>query len=236
MHIRFLKIVYLHGWRFLCAITIPIICFSTQGYADSKLTPPIEFVNSFVNQIADLEQIREKAEKELGSGNPFANCIRTSTSFQLALNAQIAALSDMHLGGQYNDLVSSLVDIDRDYLESYTRMSELCASVLSGDTSKANQAAAELPKITATLDYLGQTIFKASPLIFSTLIDINHPDNQNHVNRLIITTEERTKLLNEMDRLFGNKLNSKDQNYAIGTISVIEGYLAKKGYKASDEP
>ena len=115
-------------------------------------------------------------------------------------------------------------------------MGELCEGVLSGDVSKATHAAAEMPKITATLDYIGKTILNASPLIFSTLIDGDHPDKENHVNRLLISTIERKQLLDEIKLQFGSKLESKNQNNIVATVSVIRSYLANNDWKNADEP
>lgn len=152
------------------------------------------------------------------------------------MSAQINSLSNIHLGGRYNDLTTNLVELDTEYFKNYAKMGELCEGVLSGDVSKATHAAAEMPKITATLDYIGKTILNASPLIFSTLIDGDHPDKENHVNRLLISTIERKQLLDEIKLQFGSKLESKNQNNIVATVSVIRSYLANNDWKNADEP
>ena len=209
---------------------------TSNSEAASIETPPLGFVKEFIRQLGELERVRENAERENKTGDHIANCIGASTSFQLTLTAQINSLSNMHLGGQYKDLTTNLVEFDTEYLKNYARMGELCEGVLSGDVSKATQAAAELPKITATLDYIGKSILDASPLIFSTLVDLEHPDKQNHVNRLLISVNERTQLLDEIKLQFGSNLESKNQNNIVATVFVIENYIARKGYKAADEP
>ena len=154
----------------------------------------------------------------------------------MTLRAQIESLSNIQLGGEYKDLTSNLIAVDTEYLNTYARMGVLCEGVLSGDASKTTQAVTEMPKITATLDYIGKSILNASPLIFSTLIDGDHPDKENHVNRLLISTIERKQLLDEIKLQFGSKLESKNQNNIVATVWVIESYLANSDWKNADEP
>ena len=94
--------------------------------------------------------------------------------------------------------------------------------------------AAEMPQLRAKLDYADETIFKMTPLVFGTLIDMK-PDSQNHASHLIITKDERADLINEIDTLFGQKLYSKDQNYIVSAASVLRAAL-KKDFRSSDDP
>ena len=79
-----------------------------------------------------------------------------------------------------------------------------------------------------------QTLFKASPMVFASLID-QRPDSQNDANHLIITKEERSSLVKDIKISFGEKLNQKGQNYTVSAASVLMAYLLKD-YKCADEP
>ena len=224
----------------LARCIVAFLVFFTLYFADAKAaqneTSSLQFVTEFIRQLGELERVRENAEKNNETGDHIASCIRTSTTFQLTLRAQIDSLSNMHLDGQYRDLTTNILEFDTEYLKNYARMGELCEGVMSGEVSKANLAAAEMPKITATLDYIGKSILQASPLIFSTLIDADHPNKQNQVNRLIISANERKQLIEKIKIQFGSKLESKNQNNIVATVSVIESYLANSDWKNADEP
>jgi hypothetical protein len=55
-------------------------------------------------------------------------------------------------------------------------------------------------------------------------------------DHLIITKAEKADLSHRIRVIFGDKLNQNYQNYIESAASVLEFYLEKKGYKASDEP
>jgi hypothetical protein len=77
-------------------------------------------------------------------------------------------------------------------------------------------------------------LFKATPLIFAALIR-NTPDKNGHMSRLVITTSERDRLLQNLKSSFGDKLDADNQNYVVSAASVLKGYL-EKDYKCADEP
>ena len=96
------------------------------------------------------------------------------------------------------------------------------------------QLAAEMPKIRARLEYIDHALFDATPLVFGTLISFK-PDSKNHASHLIITKEERAKLIDRIDTAFGSKLEDKSQNFTVSGASVLKAYLLKD-FKCSDEP
>ena len=60
-------------------------------------------------------------------------------------------------------------------------------------------------------------------------------DSNGHASHLIITKEEKARLISKLDDSFGAKLDQKDQNYTVSAASVLKGYL-NKDFKCSDEP
>ncbi len=113
----------------------------------------------------------------------------------------------------------------------------MATTLLSGPKPGVDYGAltAEAPKITAGLEYIDRSLLQATPLIFATLID-NKPDKQGHMSRLSITRAERDKLVRDLQLGFGKKLDQDNQNLIVSSASVLRDYLAKKGYKCSDEP
>jgi hypothetical protein len=61
------------------------------------------------------------------------------------------------------------------------------------------------------------------------------PDSKNHASHLIITKDERAKLISYVADSFGSKLDQKDQNFTVSAASVLRGYLLKD-FKCSDDP
>jgi hypothetical protein len=84
------------------------------------------------------------------------------------------------------------------------------------------------------LDYIDQSLFQVSPGIFATLIDLK-ADSKGHTSHLIITKEERAKLVDTLNTDFGPNMDAKGQNYTVTAASVLKAYLLKD-FKSSDEP
>lgn len=107
--------------------------------------------------------------------------------------------------------------------------------MLAGPKPNIDYAAisAELPKITAEIEYVDHSLFQATPLIFATLID-SVPDAENHMSKLIITKAQRKKLVDDLNSYFGKKMDTDQQNWIVSSASVLKAYL-RKDYTASDE-
>lgn len=70
--------------------------------------------------------------------------------------------------------------------------------------------------------------------MFATLIDMK-ADSKGHASHLIITKEEKARLIEKLNGSFGAKLDQKNQNYTVSAASVLKAYL-NKDFKCSDEP
>jgi hypothetical protein len=70
--------------------------------------------------------------------------------------------------------------------------------------------------------------------IASTFV-IPKADFKGHASRLIITKEDKARLISKLNGSFGAKLDQKDQNYAVSAARVLEDYL-NKDFKCSHEP
>jgi hypothetical protein len=97
-----------------------------------------------------------------------------------------------------------------------------------------DKLAAEMPQIRARLDYIDQALFEATPAVFATLIDMK-ADSKGHSSHLIITKEEKARLISRLDTAFGEKLEQNGPNYTVASAKVLKDYL-NKDFKCSDEP
>ena len=71
--------------------------------------------------------------------------------------------------------------------------------------------------------------------LFATLIS-ETPAAQGHLNRLVISRAARARLIHDIELQFGDRLQSKTQNYTVSATSVLLGYLQNTGFKCADEP
>jgi hypothetical protein len=220
------------------ALTFAVGSAPTFG-AEKPETPHLAFVTEYVRELAAIEDIRASGEKELEQGNKdeaLSNGIHASTLIQLELRSQIAVLKGMHLKPPFDDLIPDLTGFYQHKIALHQKLIDISSAFVSGPKPGVDygKMAAELPKIRAELDYVDHSLFDATPLVFATLVD-QKADSKNHVSHLIITKEERAKLIDNLTGSFGSKLDAKDQNSIVAAASVLKGYLLKD-FKCSDEP
>jgi hypothetical protein len=210
--------------------------------ADEKPQKPdtshLAFVKEFIRELSAIEEIRSKAEQD-NKKDPnltFENMVHSATFFELELGSQIRMLSGMTLSDPFDTLIPGMTGFYEEKIKLWDRMKEIGGDFIAGPREGVDyqKLAAELPELRAKLEYMDQSIFQTSSLVFSTLID-KKPDSKNHVSHLIITKAERAKLFDQLDTAFGKKLDEKNPNYTVGTAVILREGLKKK-FKCSDEP
>jgi hypothetical protein len=217
-----------------------IISPSAIRAAGNPETPHLIFVTEFIRELAAIEDIRAAAEQDLKPEGPpeavFTNMVYTSTRMQLELKVQVSRLKGMRLTKPYDEVIPDLTAFYQSKLELWAKLEQIASAIISGPKPDVDygKLAAAMPQIRATLDAVDQAIFKATPLIFATLIDLR-PDSENHVSHLIVTQAERKRLISAIDTHFGSKLDQKDQNYTVSAASVLKAYLLKD-FKSADDP
>jgi hypothetical protein len=202
----------------------------------------LNFAKEYVRELGSLEAIRENAERDVTqSASNFraqmADCIRNGQRYQLELNMDISMLEKIKLPKPVDQAPSTISQFYQLKLDQYGRMMEICSTMLSGPKPGVDygQLAAEMPKISANLDYIDQSLFKASPLVFAALID-QRPDKENHLSHLVISKAERDALVRDINLAFGKKLDQEQQKWGVSAASVLRDYLTKKDYKFADDP
>src|SRR5258708_13772359 len=204
-------------------------------------TPHLEFVTEYIRELASVEQMRAEGEEENKQDTkdgklPFAGLIHTSTMFELELRSQIKMLRGMRLNPPFDDLIPNITTFEEHKIQHWRRMSEIGSEFMGGPKKGVDytKLAAEMPKIRGELEFIDQSLFEATPLVFGTLIDMKE-DSKGHANHLIITKEQRAALIAKLNDSFGAKLDQKKQNYIVSAASVLRDYL-NKDFKCSDEP
>jgi len=152
------------------------------------------------------------------------------------LGSQIKMLRGMRLKAPHDQLIPNITAFYERKILLWKRMAEIGGAFIGGpkpgvDYSKLG---AEMPELRGQLDFIDHALFEASPAIFATLIDLK-ADSKGHASHLIVTKEERAKLVDNLNTAFGTKLDAKDQNWSVSAASVLKAYLLKD-FKSSDEP
>jgi hypothetical protein len=201
-------------------------------------TPHLDFVTEYIRELASIQEIRESGERDLkqDSDATFSNCIHTSTLMQLELDSQIGQLKRMRLDDPFNELIPTVTGFYKDKIKLWQQMIDICSAFVGGPEQGVDYAklGADMPKIRARLDFIDKALFEASPLVFSTLIDMK-PDSNGHTSHLLITKAEREALIKQIDTDFGSKLDEKDANYGVSSAVVLKAGL-QKDFKCSDDP
>ncbi len=210
--------------------------------AEGSETPPLKFVKLYIGQLKAVEDIRDAAAKELETHTPeerLVDCVHSMTQYQLELSTQIPAMQEVNLSKQehLDWLPGKLVEYNKKKLCLYEQYGSACATLLEGPKPDVDygKISAELPKISALVEFIDKAIFETSPAVFASLIQ-RKENSHGGDDHLTITKTERDDLVHQIKLAFGDKLNQHDKNWIVSAASVLEFYLEKKGYKASDEP
>jgi hypothetical protein len=199
----------------------------------------LQFVTEYIRELGELERLRSVAFDEQNADanafNKMASCVRGSTRFDLELRTQISMMRGMKLNPPFEELPSNIGEFNQRRIELYNRMGEGCAAILAGPKPNIDYGAisAEMPKITAEMEYIDHALFQAAPFVFATLID-PVPDAKNQMSKLVITKAQRKKLIDSLNSLFGKKMDTDQQNWIVSTATVLKGYLLKD-YTSSDD-
>jgi hypothetical protein len=211
----------------------PIRAQTSEGAA------PYQFATAYVHTLAGIEEVRDKVKKDVSKSNvdTLTNCIRNMEAFQLELSGDVEMLKSIHLTGKVGGVPNTFAQFFEDERDTYRQMGEGCADMLQGPKPGVDYGAlvANAPKLSARLEYLDESIFKVSPMVFATLIR-ERPDAQNHMSHLSITKAQMGELAHTIRLDFGKKLDQETQNYTVSAASTLYSYLTKRGYKGSDEP
>jgi hypothetical protein len=207
--------------------------------AQKPETPHLVFVTEYIRELAAVEDIRTSWEQEQQGKNnseTFMDSIHASTRMQLELGSQIRMLKSMRLKPPFETLIPDITGFYEQKIDLYQQMIDISSAFVAGPKPDVDygKVAAEMPKIRAKLEYIDQSLFEATPLIFATLID-QRPDSQNHLSHLAIKKVERSKLISDVNSDFGAKLDQKDSNYTVGSAKLLKELLLKD-YKCSDDP
>jgi hypothetical protein len=231
----------------LAVILIVVSFGASTVFAEEKPdTPHARVVGEFIRSLGSIHNAMLRGSKELkedsSSSDPplamMATMIRSSTRITLELNTSINVLKSISLAAPFDKLLPNTIKCYEQKLELYGEMASIAKTLVSGTPQKGvdySKQAGRMPEITASLEFLDQTIFKSiTPIMFMLLID-QKPDSLGQLSRLVITKAEKMMLIDRIDNAFGDSLKDKEKNYIVGSAAMLKKCLLNIYYKCGDE-
>ena len=164
------------------------------------------------------------------------SAIRNSTRVKLELNASISALKRMKLKKPFETLLPTTIQFYKQKVDLHNELITI-AKMLLDQTPKPgidySKMVARMPEITAALEYIDESIFQSMVLVFALLID-EKPDSEGHMSHLNITKAQRQKLIDNINSLFGERLDKTNKNWTVSSAALLKSYLSKD-YRCTDE-
>lgn len=221
-------------------ILVLLSSFYLPGTCNAKDTDHYDIVSEYIRSLGAIHHIQLMATKEIQAGeetpiNKLMAGIRSSTRVKLELNASISALKQMTLKEPFETLLPTTIECYKTKIELHNEAIEISRVFISGPKPEIDygKMVARMPEITATIEYIDETIFKSMVLVFALLID-EKPDSKGRMSRLNITKAQRQKLIDNINGLFGPSLDKKDKNWTVSSAALLKAYLLKD-YKCTDE-
>jgi hypothetical protein len=203
-------------------------------------TPHLQFVQEFVRELIEDEDLKTHGEKELGEAKSlneqFSTGIYYSKSAQLELRSQIAMLTSMRLKNPFDTLIPDLTRSYQDQIHMHQELIDISGKFLAGPKEGVDYQAlaAKVPEIRAELDQSRKTLMDAAALVFMTLIDMK-PDSPGHSSHLLITEAEKSNLQDRIEIMLKGIPDKGDQDYYISAAMILRGGL-QKDFKCADDP
>jgi hypothetical protein len=225
----------------ILSMFLPGIC-SAAGVV--KETLHYDVVVEYIRSLGAVHNIQQTANREFQEDNDKENsgiakmmsAIRSSTRMKLELNTSISALKRMKLKPPFETLLPNTMQFYKQKIDLHDEVIRI-AKMFIDQTPKPgvdySKMVARMPEITASLEYIDESIFQSMVLVFALLID-EKPDAEGHMSHLNITASEKQKLLSDINTLFGDSLDKANKNWTASSAALLKAYL-QKDYKCKDE-
>lgn len=227
---------------FLLAV---ILCGQSQA-EPTQQTSPYEFARAFVEQLIETHQGEQLAAREFAAAQKGADsqqqilisAIRNCTRMKLKLNVMIGRVEQMHLADvNFEKLPSYLTQMYARKVDLCDEIIQTAQTLLEGPTVGVDygKLAGHMPEVTAQVEYVNESIFKATPMVALSLVS-SRPDSKNQLSHLSITHRQAQDLVGRLQTAFGKSLDAKDGSWATSSANLMRTMLRDRGYKYADDP
>jgi len=226
-------------------ITSILIFTSAYSFADSQEN---EFAKAYIYGLGirrDIEQRSTKDYKEAGNDSLKKDMaiMRNAQRAIMEVQALVAQL-DPYLKSKneaMSNVASATVVSYKGMIANYQHIVQVY-EVLSNPANANNKnidmgkMMSEVSGITAKQEYIADTLFQSSPLVTMALVDPKE-DKEGHCSYLLITSDERKSLVNDLDTIYGDEIKGgakAGQNYTVATGALLRQFLTGQ-HKSSNE-
>ncbi len=231
-----------HAVKKLFPVLSLILACSAQAQTninDRPSPPQFLFVNEFIREMRELDQLGLQGEKELShasnSDEQLLSFLHWAASVQLASRTSVSVLKDVKLDGQNHETPALLIQANEARIDLLEHMKDLDIQILKGHQPGVDyvKIMADFTESRAALEQLNSSLVNPlASLVFVALMDAGHPDSQNHVSFLVISRKEKAELVQSLAFTTGSaKKNSAFENAG----GVIYDGLVKKGFHCADD-
>ena len=207
-----------------------------------KETPPFEVAQEYVRELGEMWAIQQQVDQEMvedktaedPANKAIMTTIRNATRVKLAMKTNIAMLGGMKMTrpgheetlGLLTSFYQAKIDLNDQLIQIAT------AFIVPKKGVDYGKLAAQVPEITAKLEDVDKSLFEMTALVFMSFIDMK-ADSQNRANHLLITKEQRDRLVWSINNSFRASLE-KDRRYVVSEALLVKTKLLE--FKCSDEP
>ncbi|MFM0428184.1 hypothetical protein PQQ75_04140 [Paraburkholderia aspalathi] len=217
--------------------------FAISGRCYAEDTSHYEVASEFVRELVETKNYQDVAKTDFDSARKegpqevMMAIIRNGTRIKLSLGESIGRLKQMHLAAPFDTLIPTLIELNNRKIALYDEMVSTAKVFVEGPKPGVDygKLSAHMPEVTAQVEYVDETIFRATPLVFAAIVS-QKPDSQNHLSHLSITRSQAQELVTSLQDGFGASMDAKDQSWTVSSASVLRDSLRDKGYKYADDP
>jgi len=226
----------------LIIISIFPFLIAPNVHAQKKDTPHYDVVAEYIRSLGAIHKVQEISKIEFqdvkDEDSPYKKLIdgiRSASRFKLELNTSISALKRMRLKKPFEELIPNTILFYEKKIELFDETIKISKTFLDGPKPGVDYSGmlARMPEITATVEYIDESIFQTMVLVFALLID-EKPDSEGHMSHLNISADQKQKLIDNIDGYFGESLERKNKTWTVNSASLLKAYLLKD-YKCTDE-
>lgn len=226
---------------FLMLISTPLLALSEaeKPLSEAEKSARVTFANEFIRELYLTQKMRDTFERDHAEDHSNADTmrtmIRTSTRIKLELQANLAILAELHLDPFMDQMHTALVEINKQKIAVQEEIINTASVFISGPKPNIDYDAllARTPQLTAKNDYLDEMTFDVGKLVSVSLIDMR-PDSQGHASHLILSDDQRRRMLDTIETLFRSTADNKDKNYTTSAAWLVHDVVLAR--KSSDDP
>ena len=196
-----------------------------------------EFLETYISNLGNQYRLETQASSDMdeagdNSTKKFLAIMKNAKRSTLELEANVASLLTYSESpnGVLRKLVGITIPCYQYLIQNNKDMVEVCELMLSTENETnsnvdVGKLGSQVTDITSKHEYILETLWQAAPLLAYSILD-TIPDTNGKLSSLLVTSEERKRLLSSLDSKFGNSLKTLPKGQRLGSAISI-GYILR---------